>query len=42
MNKIDKRPVFKFKRDYNIKKICKWVTVEGVGCQNNWDQVYKL
>ena len=42
MIKIDKRPVFKFKQDYDIKKRLKWVTVEGVVCQNDQDQVHKL
>jgi len=42
MSKIDERPVFKFKRDYDIKKRREWVTVEGIVRQNNRDQVRKL
>ena len=42
MSKINKRPVFKFKRDYGIKKRHEWVTVEGIVRQNNWDQVRNL
>ena len=42
MSKIDERPVFKFKRDYDIKKRREWVTVEGIVRQNNRDQDRKL